>query len=212
MTIEENIQQYEGQPLTRQLLMGLLKEYKRPYDKINELVKQEKLLPVKRGIFIPGRKLNVRQPEAFLLANIMYGPSYISMESALSYHGLIPEQVFEISSVTTDRTKSFDTAAGRFSYIHLPLPWYSYGQQQVQLNKQQMALLATPEKALCDKIICTSGLIFRSVSQIRQWLTDDMRMDIEVLKMMNIARINSWLKKAPKKESLELLTKTLSQL
>jgi hypothetical protein len=85
MDFREMMKQYEEQPITRQLLRDALKQYQRPYDKIQELVKQGKLIRVKSGIFIPGPALDVRRPEPFLLANHLLGPSYISLETALSH-------------------------------------------------------------------------------------------------------------------------------
>ena len=103
MLIERAIKQFEGQVLTRQILLDLLKDYKRPNDKINELVKQQVLLPVKKGLYVPGTAIDVRQPGPFLVANYLMGPSYVSMESALAYWRLIPEFVYEISSATIKR-------------------------------------------------------------------------------------------------------------
>jgi hypothetical protein len=212
MKFEDQIRQYEGQPLTRQILMGMLKDYKRPYDKINELVRQETLIPLKRGIFIPGPSLYLDPPEPFLLANHLNGPSYISMETALSHWGMIPEKVFEISSATVGRSASYSTPIGRFSYSHLALPYYSFGQQQVTLTENQAVLIATPEKALCDKIVTTSGLLFRSLVQLKAWLIEDMRMEKEVLRSLQSRIILSWLSKAPKKQTLQLLIKILDDL
>lgn len=123
MDFKEQINAYAGQPLTWQLLSGILKDYKRPYDKLDELVKQNILIQVKRGFYIPSAQLNVAQPEPFLLANHLYGPSYVTSDSALFYYGLIPEQVFEVTSVTSDAAKNLTTPVGRFSYLHLPLPY-----------------------------------------------------------------------------------------
>ena len=212
MTFQEAIQDFGGQPLTRQVLLNLLKDYKRPFDKITELVKQKALIPVKRGIFVPGPILNIPQPEPYLLANHLMGPSYVSLESALSHWRMIPEQVYEISSVTTGRSKVYNTPLGRFSYMHLPLPYYSFGQQSLELAKNQVALVATAEKALCDKIITTSGLLFRSSVQLLAWLTEDMRMDKEVLRTLQTGMIRDWLDESPKKDSLQLLVKTLEDL
>ncbi|PZR01182.1 MAG: hypothetical protein DI539_28700, partial [Flavobacterium psychrophilum] len=89
------IKEYSGQPLTRQILMDLLQDYKRPYDKINELVKQGLLVQIKRGIFIPGPQSSISSPEKLLLANHLWGPSYVSSDSALSHWGMIPERVYE---------------------------------------------------------------------------------------------------------------------
>lgn len=138
MDFKEQVSTYVGQPLTRQLLMDLLKDYKRPYDKINELVKQNLLTPIKRGVFIPGPALKMEGPENFLLANHLWGPSYVSSDSALSHWGLIPERVFEIFSMCTNHSKIYKTPAGRFKYYHLALPYYSFGLQQIEIapNKE----------------------------------------------------------------------------
>jgi predicted transcriptional regulator of viral defense system len=192
--------------------MSLLKDYKRPYDKISELVRKDELIQVKRGLFVPGPATRLRQPEPFLLANHINGPSYVSLESALSFWGLIPEQVYEITSVTTGRSQTYDTKIGRFSFMHLPLSYYSFGQQQVELADLQVALVASAEKAICDKIVTTAGLIFRSSAQVRAWLMEDMRMDRELLRKLRPAMIRDWLPGAPKSDSLKMLVKTLEEL
>lgn len=212
MEILEAIRGYEEQPITKQVLLGLLSDYKRPYDKINELVKQHILQPVKRGVYVTGARLNVNRPEPFLLANHLLGPSYVSFESALSYWGLIPEKVHEVSSATTQDTKTYDTTVGRFSYAHLPLPYYSFGIQQLELTKKQRVLIATPEKALCDKIIASSGILLRSSKQVMEFLVDDLRIEKDRLLKLNTKKMSEWIKEAPKRSSLEILIKTLEQL
>jgi hypothetical protein len=151
-------------------------------------------------------------PEPFLLANHLYGPSYVSLDAALSYWELIPEQVFEITSVTTRNTRQFVSAAGRFTYRHMPSPWYSFGIQQVKLADKQTALLAGKEKALCDKLIATAGLQLRSMPQTRQLLTEDLRMEPEILKSLDTEMMASWLSAAPKRRTIEILIKTIDSL
>lgn len=209
MDFREAIRDYAEQPITKQLLLDLLKEYKRPYDKITELVKQGVLVLIKRGIYVPGPSLNIIKPEPFLLANHLLGPSYISLESALSHWGFIPERVYEISSVTTQNSKMYKTSVGRFSYMNVPLPYYSFGIQQVELTKKQRVMMATPEKALCDKIITTSGILLRSMKQVMEFLIDDLRIDEQMLRNLNANEISTWIMDAPKKSSLQLLIKTL---
>ena len=212
MEFKETIQKYAEQPITKQVLLDVLKDYKRPYDKINDLVKQQILTLVKRGIYIPGPNLNIAKPELFLLANHLLGPSYVSMDSALSYWGFIPEKVFEISSATIKLKKIYNTTIGRFSYTSLRLPYYSFGIQKVPLTKKQIVLMASPEKALCDKIITTSGILLRSSKQAIEFLTDDLRIDEQALRKINVAEISKWIIDAPKKESLKMLTTTLEKL
>ena len=212
MEFREAIENFAEQPITKQILLALLKDYKRPYDKITELVKQGMLVLIKRGVYAPGINLKISKPEAFLLANHLLGPSYVSLESALAYWGLIPEKVFEISSVTTQNSKKYNTPMGRFSYTHLPLPYYALGIQQVTLTPKQVVLMATPEKALCDKIISTSGILLRSTKQVREFLIDDLRIDNEVLQNLNIQEIDKWIIDAPKNASLAMLVKTIKEL
>ena len=212
MEFQQAIKQYDEEPITRQALLQVLKEYKRPFDKISELIKQEKLIPVKRGIFVAGTNLGILQPDRFLLANHISGPSYVSLESALSHWGLIPERVFETVSVTMKRSKYYRTAVGRFTYLHAPLPYYSFGIRHIQLTSRQHALIASPAKALCDKIIMTPGINLRSTKQTREFLLDDLRIERQSLQQMNIREIETWLKDAPKRQSLIMLTKTLREL
>ncbi len=212
MSFRKKIKPYIFAPLSHQLVSDVLAEYNRPNDKINELVKSGELIALRRGLYVPGPELDLPIPEYFLIANHMRGPSYISMESALSYWGMIPERVYTISSVTTRTTKVYETTLGRFSYQHLTTPFYALGITRVELSTQQFALIASREKALCDTIIFTSRLILRSIQQTRTYLIDDMRIDPEQLKELDLSQIRSWLEHAPKKSSLVQLIKTLESL
>lgn len=149
------------------------------------------------------------RPDPFLLANHVYGPSYVSLESALSHWGMIPEKVMETVSVTTKFAKKYYTPAGRFTYVHLPLPYYAVGIQPLLLTERQQVLIASPEKALCDKIITTSGIFLRSKKQTMSFLMEDLRINEESLRDLQIDRIEEWSRHAPKQSSLEMLVKTL---
>ena len=212
MEFYQQIQSYAEEPITRQVLLDLLKDYRRPNDKLNELVRQGRLTNVKRGIYIPGPNLGLKGPEPFLLANHLTGPSYISMESALSHWGMIPERVFEITSATIKKSRTFQTAAGSFSYIHLPLPYYAFGIRRISLTVRQQVLIASPEKALCDQIIKSADLQLRSLHQTVRYLKEDLRIEEDRLRELSPRVISEWIEDAPKKDSLELLVKTLEKL
>lgn len=81
---------------------GLLHRYK----------KQGFILQVKRGMYVFPDAL----PPDVYIANKLYSPSYLSLEFALSYHGVIPETVYEITSVTTKATRRFEAVGKVFSY------------------------------------------------------------------------------------------------
>jgi len=208
----ESFRGYEEEPLTRQVVMDMLKEYKRPNDKISELLRSGVLTAVKNGLYIPGPKMEIAKPEPFLVSNHLRGPSYVSLDTALSHWGLIPERVFEISCMTTGATRSYETPMGRFSYFHAATPYYSFGIMSISLTARQRVLIASPEKALCDKIIQTSGVLLRSIGQVQEFLFEDLRMDGYLLSNLNIGEITSWINDAPKKLSLAMLVKTLAQL
>ncbi len=94
----------------------------------------------------------------------------------------------------------------------MALPYYSFGISQVILTKRQTVLMASPEKALCDKIITTSGILLRSVKQTAALLIEDFRIDKQMLRNLNVTAISSWVKDAPKENSLVMLIKTLKTL
>jgi len=158
MEITRIIGSHADQLLPHQLLMSWLKGYKRPKDKILGLKAQGILEPLKKVLYIAGPSISETKPDTFLIANHLLGPSYVSVETALSFYGLIPERVYEISSMTTKAPRSFKTTVGRFTYTRLPLPHYSFGLNMLQLPSNQYAIVASREKALCDKIVTTSGL------------------------------------------------------
>ncbi|SMC65903.1 type IV toxin-antitoxin system AbiEi family antitoxin domain-containing protein [Pedobacter africanus] len=203
---------YNNAPLTRSIMLDMLKDYRRPNDKISELIKSGDLLPLKKGLYVPGIKADLAGPELFLIANHLWGPSYVSLEAALSYWGLIPERVYEISSITMKLSKKYKTPKGRFSYRFVPSPYYSFGIISIELSPEQVAIVATPEKALCDKIVTTAGLVLRSSTQTLNFLLEDLRIDEESLRKLNIKELSSWIEDAPKKESLRMLVKTLEKL
>jgi hypothetical protein len=212
MNIAQQISGYSAQPLTHQLLMWLLKDYKRPNDKVHSLLNSGVLSSLKKGLYIAGPALAVTKPEPFMLANHILGPSYISMDAALSYYGLIPERVFEITSMTTKASRMFKTPAGIFSYTHLSLPYYSFGIRQEKLADEQYVMIASPEKALFDKVLTTSGIIFRSPVNVLDYLVDDLRIDEDSLKELDTVTMTSWLPDAPKKETFKMIIKAINSL
>ncbi|HEY1039152.1 MAG TPA: hypothetical protein VGF30_07085 [Bacteroidia bacterium] len=212
MELRKLAKEFGDAPFSRHLILEMLKDYKRPNDKINELVKSGELIPIKRGLYIAGQKTDLPVPEPFLIANHLRGPSYVSSEAALSYWGFIPERVYEITSSTMKKTKKYSTPAGRFNYQYLPSPYYSFGIESIELKKKQTVLIASREKAVCDKIILTSGIILRSPRQTKDFLLEDLRMDKSMLQKLDTNIIYSWLSDAPKRNSLEMLIKTLKEL
>ena len=81
------------------------------------------------------------------MANVMYAHSYISLETALGYYGLIPESVYQITSCSTRKTKSFNTPLASFRYRSVsPACFFGYGIEQ----RDHDIFMASPEKAVLD--------------------------------------------------------------
>ena len=206
------IKDYDEAPITSHIILELLSKYKSHNDKISELLKSKELISIRRGLYTIGPKLDLPSPEPFLIANHLRGPSYVSLESALSYWNMIPERVYEISSVTTKTSKLYKTPVGRYSYKQLRTPYYSYGIKSIEYSSKQAVLIASREKALCDKIVLTPKINLRSIKQTKEFLTEDLRMDLEVLRILDTKVMELWIENAPKKSSLKMLIKTLSEL
>lgn len=209
MELSQSIQQYASYPIPHHLMAWLLKEYNKPNEKIRHLIKEGMLQPVKRGLYVAGPKISSSRPDPFLIANHILGPSYVSLESALSFHGLIPEQVYEVTSVTTKAARKFATPLGFYSFTRLPLPYYSYGIRSVEAGNQQRFLVASPEKALFDKIITTAGVELRSRRSVLTYMEDDLRIELDALKSLDIQSMENWVSTSPKKDSLQMLIETI---
>lgn len=93
----------------------------------------------------------------FMVANQVYSPSYVSLESALAYHQVIPESVLGVTSVSARKTHKFDSAWGQFSYRSIK-PEYMFGYQVVNLRPAQKVLIASLEKAVLDYLYLNSHI------------------------------------------------------
>lgn len=212
MNFRTKIKKYAEVPISRYLILELLNDYQSPNDKISELLKCKELISVRRGLYITGPGIDLPSPEPFLIANHLRGPSYVSLESALSYWKMIPEKVYEISSVTLKTSKKYKTPVGRFSYQQLKFPYYSYGLKNIEYSPKQKMLVASPEKALCDKVVLTSNINLRSIKQTKEFLIEDLRINNEELNTLDTDIMKLWIENAPKKRSIEMLVKTLLEL
>ncbi|WP_192348702.1 hypothetical protein [Algoriphagus sp. Y33] len=92
------------------------------------------------------------------------------------------------------------------------MPYYSFGIRTFDITSRQAVMIASPEKAICDKIAMTSGLNLRSVKQVMEFLTEDMRIDEDLIRGLNLDVIDTWISDAPKQNSLQILIKTIRNL
>lgn len=212
MDIRNLLAELSSQPLTHQLLADLLKNYQRPNDKILAMKSAGLIEPIKKGLYIVGSAIRSERVESALLANHILGPSYVSMDSALSHYGLIPERVFSVTSMTTKASRKFETNFSLFTYTNLPLPYYAFGLTMFSFSKDQKAVIAKPEKALCDKIATTAGINLRSQSAARDYIFGNLRMEESEVAKFDTKIMSTWTEDAPKRDSLEMLIKMIDKI
>lgn len=186
-------------------IMDTLKKYASPRSKLTTMIKKGELIKVRRGLYLPG---NCTWYSTKTLANIIYGPSYVSFETALSYYGIIPERVHAITSAcfNKNKNKQFETPVGIFLYRYTNPTVYPYGITRINENDESF-LIATPEKAVCDMLSKIRGIT--SVKAITELLIDDLRMDHEALLNLDTYQVK-FLAGVYRKKILDLLLKFLS--
>ncbi|MCL2529790.1 MAG: hypothetical protein FWE41_05605 [Coriobacteriia bacterium] len=164
-------------PVEYSALRLLYRDYASPASKVAELCKQGLLLRIQKGWYLVSEVVSNQRPNANLIANHLYGPSYVSLESALQEYGLIPEAVYSTESVTARRSKQYATQLGAFHYHRVPSNYYSIGVTRQKTQAGYNYLIASPEKALCDHFVKTGGVQVRSRKAMLEYLDGSLRID-----------------------------------
>ena len=110
------------------------------------------IVRIHRGLYCLAEKYLRQKLDPLVLAQRIYGPSYISLETSLSYHGWIPEAVYAITSVSGGRSREFDTPLGHFSFTRVPQRTFYSEVSRVEKEAGGSFLLASPLKALTDYV------------------------------------------------------------
>lgn len=123
---------------------------------LSRWVQGGRLVQLRRGLYALAPPYRKTEPHPFVVANRLVRGSYVSLQSALAHHGLIPEHVPVITSLTTGRAQRRENPFGCFEYHHCP-PDRLDGYRLDALGGGQEALVATPAKALADLIHLVPG-------------------------------------------------------
>jgi len=122
------------------------------YARMKRAMAANEIIQVRKGLYCLAAKYQRRSLDLFSLAQRVYGPSYVSLESALSYHGWIPEAVYGVACVAIKKSRDFTTPFGLFSYRHIPLkPFYKYV-ERILTAEGNICFMAHPGKALADYV------------------------------------------------------------
>lgn len=168
--------------VTTSMLMGAFSDYVDIRGKINSLSKNGLIMPVKQGVYLVNEDLGLRPYSKEILANLIYGPSYISLGTALSNYGFIPERVTVTTSICQGRGKFFTTPVGEFEYHHVKESIYSLGVQLKEVFNGSFCQYAAPEKALLDFMyIKESKGNFKDSKEYFKYLLDSYRFDLQTI-------------------------------
>ena len=202
--------QYGDIPVSGKMIESDYQQLGVPAKKIQSLEKEGDLIRLKRGLYVVNPEISGKPISMPLCANHIYGPSYVSLRWALRWYGLIPEQVYRMTSTTIKRSRSFETPIGYFDYYQVKPSYFSIGLRIVQ-EEGVSFIMATPEKALCDFILFDSYLPNRSVKRLMQYLEEDLRFDMDELADFDVKIIESCAVQGRKKSILNNLIKIIQR-
>ena len=189
----------------------LKKEVSNVNAKISYMVKQGVLVRLKKGLYIFSELYRDGSVDMVAVANRLYTPSYVSFDYALSYYGLIPERVYEVTSATLHAKKVFETPLGRFSYRPVPMEVYALGVDWIDDEVNGGKFIAIAEKALCDKIRGDRGIGRLKQEQMREYLMYDLRIEWEALVKLDVVLIEE-IAKGYRSHNLKTLSGVIKKL
>jgi hypothetical protein len=155
------------------------------YSVVKRALKSGLLICLKKGLYLIASKTKRTLPDEFELALLIYEPSIISLESALSYHNWIPEAVYVTTCVSPKRAKEFKTPIGVFSYKHVPAQGFYVGVDRIVTKTGGTMLVADPWRALAD-FIYTRRKAWESITDLEA----DLRIDVDTLINSNKEELN----------------------
>lgn len=196
-------------PFESSVLFNVLEDYKSPKDKAAKMGKAGNLIRLKKGMFVVSPEISKQVLSKELIANHLYGPSYVTAESALSYYGIIPERVFSVRSACTKRSKKVETVLGLFEYFSFPFAYFPIGINLEIIQDAYAFLIASPEKALCDLVQLTAGLRIQSGKAMFEFLTGNLRIDLEEHSNWDMSIFDACITAGSKKRELTFLHQVL---
>jgi len=184
-------------------IQNLLPEYKYIRNKISRLVQNKYLIRLKQGVYLKNPEISGTNYSLEYLAQKLYRRSYVSLQYALQLYGMIPESVYEVTSVTDRANKVFDTSEGRFSYRLLKPEYYRVGVTQLRDPYGYIFDSATREKAMADLLYYENN--FNSRSALYDYIINGLRIEEEDIAALN-PDLLSKIAEAGKKRNLDYLT------
>jgi len=172
-----------SETLTDTDLAVLLGNGSKRHSQMQRMLSRGELIRVKRGLYIFGDLYRKNPVSLFYLSNIIYGPSYVSLESALSYHDLIPEGVVNVTAVNPTRTYEVNSSLGQFTYRKIPKEAFPKDVLREE-SEGSVYLVASKEKCLLDKLYLDSTSNFS-----KEFIVESLRIDPLDLQSLNTEKL-----------------------
>lgn len=163
------------------LLVDRFSHYRSPRKKIFDLRQRGYLYSIARGRYFNGRSSELRTTPKEEVANAIYFPSYVSLEWALQFYGLLADRVHTVTSVTSLRSKEFRTPSDSYTFSHIACKCYPIGYVIHQADALHSFFVAQPEKALVDLISVQRPT---GTLDIGSFLERELRIDVDALLLM----------------------------
>lgn len=170
------------------LLSDFLKDLKKPRDKVAALIEEDKIVRLKKGLYVFGENWRNSPLSLEMMANIIYGPSCVSLEFALTHYGLISERSTVITSVAIGDSKVIHTPVGIFEYRAMPPEKFKVGIEYQDLGEEGGYFIASREKAIADLVYRTPHI--HKLEDLRYYLFEEMRVDEELFRELNFKKLN----------------------
>ncbi len=187
-----------------QILLKYLSDLKKPRDKIFSLLSEGKIVRLKKGLYVFGESWRKHPLSLEVIANLIYGPSCLSFEYALTLYGMIAERSVVVTSLTIGDSKEFKTPIGLFEYRAINKEKFKVGIEYRDLQEEGGYLIACKEKAIVDLVYRTPGI--RSIENLRHFLFEEMRVNKEMFYQLNRDTFRK-LAQVYKKNSVTMLEK-----
>ncbi len=203
---DNSIEQIGNVPFRMGVLGSVYPQIRHLAAKAKSLEEAAEVVRLKKGLYVLNSQLSKKPYVMPLLANHIYGPSYVSMETALRYYGLIPEGVYSTISLTTGVARSYKNMIGMFRYVHCDKEYFPIG---ITIGNEAGVsfLIAGREKALCDQIVFTPRLNLRYLSDVARYLEEDLRFDTDVFSEFDLDVLRACADKGRKRLSILQLIK-----
>lgn len=195
-------------PVTSSVIASLYPDVKTKFAKVAQLERAGEIIRLRRNLFVVNPEETGMPLSSGLIANHLLAPSYVSMQTALRYYGLIPEAVYTIQSMTFKAAKVFNTPVGNYCYYHISRETYPIGITQIK-DGNSVYIMATPEKALCDLIANQPGINLRYKKEALEFLEENLRFDMDRFCQLNPEIFLAYAKTGKKSTSILTILKLL---